>query len=140
MKKGWKKDNTKRKNFDNDPPSPRFEKQKDEVELDYWKKMSFVSSGLSASADLKKEESHYRLTRAEMYDNFYPTQIDKNTFGLGSAHFSKEQRVLAFTDKDSLLHNLDEKLTQAHLDKLISVSLIVDMHDGAEPKEKMLIL
>ena len=36
------------------------------------------------------------------------------------------------------MHHPDEELTQAHLDKLIEVSLILDMHDGKEPREKML--
>ena len=45
---------------------------------------------------------------------------------------------MELADKNSRLHHPDEELTQAHLDKLIAVSLILDMHDGREPKEKML--
>ena len=88
--------------------------------------------------DLKKEESQYKLLRAEMVDKACPAQLGKNKFGLGSTNFFKKNRALDLADKSSMLHKVDEELTQAHLDKLVSVSLILDMHDGREPKEKML--
>ena len=59
-------------------------------------------------------------------------------FGLGSADLNKQHVSLGLDDVNTKIHDLDEELTHAHLDKLISVSLIEDMHDEREPKQKML--
>ena len=67
-----------------------------------------------------------------------PSQIGFNKFGVGSTDLSKKHRTLGLADKNSRLHHPDEELTQAHLDNLIAISLILDMHDGKEAREKMI--
>ena len=67
-----------------------------------------------------------------------PAQMANRKFGLGSKDLSKQHVSLRLDDANTKIHNLDEELTQAHLDKLIAVSLIEDLFDGKEPKQKML--
>ena len=76
--------------------------------------------------------------RAQMVIKEKPSQMGNRKFGLGSEDLTKKHVSLGLDDVNIKIHDLDEELTQAHLDKLIAVSLIEDMHDGREPRQKML--
>ena len=76
--------------------------------------------------------------RAEMVLKEKPSQMGNRKFSLGSIDLSKQHISLGLDDVNAKIHSLDEELTQAHLDKLIAVSLIEDMYDGKEPREKMM--
>ena len=51
---------------------------------------------------------------------------------------TKLAETVPLKDNARLTEKLSDEISQKHLDKLISVQLIVDMHDGVEPKVKML--
>ena len=57
--------------------------------------------------------------------------------GLGHSETELAETV-PLKDTARLTEKLSDKISQKHLDELISVQLIVDMHDGTEPKVKML--
>ncbi|KAL6498282.1 hypothetical protein OROGR_028679 [Orobanche gracilis] len=62
----------------------------------------------------------------------------KSTCGLRHANYEVNQQMASARDPALLVDKLGEELSQKHLDKLISVHLIIDMHDGPKPKQKML--
>ena len=51
---------------------------------------------------------------------------------------AKMADTVPLEDSARLTDKLSEEISQKHLDELISVQLVVDMHDGTTPKVKML--
>ena len=100
---------------------------------------TFVSKPVMRSSDeLKGSDTGFKSAMAEMVALEKPRQAPHKTHGLGSRDLAKENVKLKLDNEANRLHKLDEELTQAHLDKLIAVSLVLDTFDGKEPKEKML--
>ena len=62
------------------------------------------------------------------------------TFGLGHPEFQKNSRLTQLKDPTPILRRIDETLSREHLDRLISVNLIMDQVDGRTDKEKMIYL
>ena len=85
-----------------------------------------------------KEQAKYKYNWAEMADRILTVQEGKQTFGLGHPDFQKNSRVAQLKDCAPLVRRVDESLSQEHLDRLMSVSLIVDQMDGNEDKVKMI--
>ena len=85
-----------------------------------------------------KEQAKYKYSWAEMADRILTVQEGKLKFGLGHPDFQKNSRVTQLKDCAPLVRRLDESLSQEHLDRLMSVSLIVDQMDGNEDKVKMI--
>ena len=65
-------------------------------------------------------------------------QDDYETFGLGHLKFQRNAHLTQLGDSAPLLRRIDETLSQEHLDRLISVSLIMDQVDGRTNKEKII--
>ena len=59
------------------------------------------------------------------------------TGGLGHSKAQMEN-IVPLEDCTRLTDKLSEEISQKNLDELISVQLIVDLHDGTDPKVKML--
>ena len=57
--------------------------------------------------------------------------------GLGYSK-AKFAEIAPLEDCTRLTDKISEEISQKHLDELISVQLVVDMHDGTDPKVKML--
>ena len=73
-----------------------------------------------------------------MADRDLAFQEDFKTFGLGHPDFQKNSRLPQLKDSAPLNRRVDESLSQEHLDRLMSVSLIIDQMDGNADKEKMI--
>ena len=85
-----------------------------------------------------KEQAKYKYSWAEMADRILTVQEGKQKFGLGHPDFQRNSRVTQLKDSAPLVRRIDESLSQEHLDRLMSVSLIVDQMDGNEDKVKMI--
>ena len=73
-----------------------------------------------------------------MADRVLAVQDDFKTYGLGHPEFQRNSCLTQFGDPAPLLRRIDETLSQEHLDRLISVNLIMDQVDGRTDKEKMI--
>ena len=80
----------------------------------------------------------YKYSWAEMADRILAVQEGKQKFGLGHPDFQRNSRMAQLKDSAPLVRRIDESLSQEHLDRLMSVSLIVDQMDGNEDKVKMI--
>ena len=87
--------------------------------------------------DLQKH-AKYKYSWAEMADRILTVQEGKQKFGLGHPDFQRNSRLAQLKDSAPLVRRIDEALSQEHLDRLMSVSLIVDQMDGNEDKVKMI--
>ena len=85
-----------------------------------------------------QEHAKYRYSWAEMADRILVVQEGKLKFGLGHPDFQRNSRLTQLKDSAPLVRRIDESLSQEHLDRLMSVSLIVDQMDGNEDKVKMI--
>ena len=115
------------------PPRPRKESK---FTPDYEKMIKFIpESGLVQG---QKEQRQYKYSWAKMDDRVFAVQDDFKPFGLGHPEFQKNSRLPQLKDLAPLLRRIDESLSQEHLDRLISVNLIMDQMDGRTDKEKMI--
>ena len=115
------------------PPRPRRESK---FTPDYKMMVKFIpESGLVQG---QQEQRQYKYSWAEMADRVLAVQDDFQTFGLGHPDFQKNSRLAQLKDSAPLLRRIDESLSQEHLDRLISVNLIMDQMDGRTDKEKMI--
>ena len=85
-----------------------------------------------------QEHAKYKYSWAEMADRILTVQEGKQKFGLGHPDFQRNSRLAQLKDSAPLVRRIDEALSQEHLDRLMSVSLIVDQMDGNEDKVKMI--
>ena len=65
-------------------------------------------------------------------------QDDFKTFGLGHPDFERNSHLTHLGDPAPLLRRIDETLSKEHLDRVISVNLIMDQVDGRTDKEKII--
>ena len=115
------------------PPRPRRESK---FTPDYKKMIKFIPErGLVQG---QQEQRQYKYSWAEMADRVLAVQDDFKTFGLGHPDFQKNSRLPQLKDSAPLLRRIDESLSQEHLDRLISVNLIMDQMDVRTDKEKMI--
>ena len=124
FKKRWRKpipadkDADRRRYF---PPRPRRESK---FTHDYEKMIKFIPErGLVQG---QQEQRQYKYNWAEKADRVLVVQDDFKTFGLGHPEFQKNSRLPQLKDSAPLLRRIDESLSQEHLDRLISVNLIMD--------------
>ena len=115
------------------PPRPRRESK---FTPDYKKMVKFIPE--SGQVHFLQEQRQYRYSWAEMADRVLAVQDDYKTFGLGHPEFERNARLTQLGDPAPLLRRIDETLSQEHLDRLISVNLIMDQVDGRTDKEKMI--
>ena len=84
-------------------------------------------------------------TDKKKYKFFWEELVSKNmkslapftTGGLGHSE-AQMANIVPLEDCTRLTDKLSEEISQKNLDELISVQLVVDMHDGTDPKVKML--
>ena len=124
------KDVDRRRNF---PPLPRRESK---FTPDYHMLVKFIPE--SGIVQGQQEQRYYKYSWAEMVDRDLVVQEDFKTFGLGHPDFQKNSRLPQLKDSAPLNRRVDESLSQEHLDRLMSVSLIMDQMDGNADKEKMI--
>ena len=124
------KDVDRRRNF---PPLPRRESK---FTPDYKMEIKFIPE--TGVVQGQQEFRIYKYSWAEMADRELAVQEDFKTFGLGHPDFQKNSRLPQLKDSAPLNRRVDESLSQEHLDRLMSVSLIMDQMDGNEDKEKMI--
>ena len=124
------KDVDRRRNF---PPLPRRESK---FTPDYHMLVKFIPE--SGIVQGQQEQRYYKYSWAEMADRDLAVQEDFKTFGLGHPDFQKNSRLPQLKDSAPLNRRVDESLSQEHLDRLMSVSLIIDQMDGNADKEKMI--
>ena len=124
------KDVDRRRNF---PPLPRKESK---FTPDYQIEIKFIPE--SGVVQGQQEQRYYKFSWAEMADRDLAVQDDFKTFGLGHPDFQKNSRLPQLKDSAPLTRKIDESLSQEHLDRLMSVSLIMDQMDGNADKEKMI--
>ena len=124
------KDVDRRRNF---PPMPRKESK---FTPNYEVLVKFIPE--TGVVKGQQEQRVYKFSWAEMADRDLAVQDDFKTFGLGHQDFQKNSRMPQLKDSAPLIRRVDESLSQEHLDRLMSVSLIMDQMDGNEDKEKMI--
>ena len=124
------KDVDRRRNF---PPLPRRESK---FTPDYKMLIKFIPE--TGVVQGQQEQRVYKFSWAEMADRNLAVQDDFKTFGLGHPDFQKNSRLPQLKDSAPLIRKIDESLSQEHLDRLMSVSLIMDQMDGNADKEKMI--
>ena len=124
------KDVDRRRNF---PPLPRKESK---FTPDYQMEIKFIPE--TGVVQGQQEQRYYKFSWAEMADRDLAVQDDFKTFGLGHPDFQKNSRLPQLKDSAPLIRKIDESLSQEHLDRLMSVSLIMDQMDGNADKEKMI--
>ena len=115
------------------PPRPRRESK---FTPNYKKMVKFIPK--SGQVQFLQEQRQYRYSWAEMDDIVLAVQDDYKTFGLGHPEFQRNARLTQLGDPAPLLRRIDETLSQEHLDKLISINLIMNQVDGRTDKEKMI--
>ena len=124
------KDVDRRRNF---PPMPRKESK---FTPNYEVLVKFIPE--TGVVKGQQEQRVYKFSWAEMADRDLAVQDDFKTFGLGHPDFQRNSRMPQLKDSAPLIRRVDESLSQEHLDRLMSVSLIMDQMDGNEDKEKMI--
>ena len=78
------------------------------------------------------DEKKYKFLWEELASKNMKSLAPFTTGGLGHS----EARMYLW--KTRLTDKLSEEISQKNLDELISVQLVVDLHDGTDPKVKML--
>ena len=132
----WKRSNPVDKNPDRRRYSLSSPKKESKPIYDPEKKVEFIQE--SGKVQDLQEQRKYKYGWAEMADRILAVQEGKQKFGLGHPDFQRNSRLAQLTDSAPLVRRIDESLSQEHLDRLMSVSLIVDQMDGNEDKEKMI--
>ena len=122
------KDVDRRRNF---PPLPRRESK---FTPDYKILIKFIPE--TGVVQGQQEQRVYKFSWAEMDDRNLAVQDDFKTFGLGHPDFQKNSRLPQLKDSAPLTRMIDESLSQEHLDRLMSVSLIMDQMDGNQIKRR----
>ena len=82
-------------------------------------------------------EKRYKFSWEEMATKDMRSLAPLTTGGLGHSE-TKMADTVPLEDSAKLTENINEEILQKHLDELISVQLVVDMHDGTTLKVKML--
>ena len=106
-------------------------------------KLIFNSGGLIQNVNeiqntnLSTDEKRYEFLWEELFFKNMNSLAPLTTGGLGHSEAQKAN-VVPLEDRTRLTDKLSEEISQKNLDELISVQLIVDLHDGTDPKVKML--
>ena len=132
----WKRSNPVDKNPDRRRYYPSSPRKESKPIYDPEKKVEFIQE--SGTVQDLQEQRKYKYSWAEMADRILAVQEGKQKFGLGHPDFQRNSRLAQLTDSAPLVRRIDESLSQEHLDRLMSVSLIVDQMDGNEDKVKMI--
>ena len=120
----WKRSNPVDKNPDRRRYSLSSPKKESKPIYDPEKKVEFIQE--SGTVQDLQEQRKYKYSWAEMADRILAVQEGKQKFGLGHPNFQRNSRLAQLTDSAPLVRRIDESLSQEHLDRLMSVSLIVD--------------
>ena len=129
-----------------DKGSDRKGREADESQEISKKKLVFQSGGIVQSlSEIQTTNEIDPVTGEKKYKFFWEEMASKNmrslapltTGGLGHSE-AKMADTIPLEDCARLTDKLSEEVSQKHLDELISVQLVVDMHDGTTPKVKML--
>ena len=83
------------------------------------------------------DEKRYEFLWEELFSKHMNSLAPLTTGGLGHSE-ARKANVVLLEDCTRLTDKLSEEISQKNLDELISVQLIVDLHDGTDPKVKML--
>ena len=83
------------------------------------------------------DEKRYEFLWEELVSKHMKSLAPLTTGGLGHSK-AQMANVVPLEDCTRLTDKLSEEISQKNLDELISVQLIVDLHDGTDPKVKML--
>ena len=134
FKKRWRKPLPTVRHADRRRYSPPRHMRKSKFTPDYKKMVKFIPE--SGQVQGLHEQKQYKYSWAKMADRVLAVQVDFQTFGLGHPDFQKNSRLAQLKDPAPILRRIDETLSQEHLDRLISVNLIMDQVDGRTDKEK----
>ena len=132
----WRKPLAIVKHADRRRHSPSRHMRRSKFDADYTKRVNFIPE--RGQAHILQEPRQYKYSWAEMADKVLVVQADYETFGLGHPKFQRNAHLTQLGDSAPLLRRIDETLSQEHLDRLISVSLIMDQVDGRLDKEKII--
>ena len=132
----WRKPLAVVKHADRRRHSPPRHRRRSKFDADYTKRVNFIPE--RGQAHILQEPRQYKYSWAEMVDKVLVVQDDYETFGLGHPNFQRNAHLTQLGDSAPLLRRIDETLSQEHLDRLISVSLIMDQVDGRLAKEKII--
>ena len=132
----WRKPIPTDKHADRRRHSPSRHRRESKFTPDFKMLVKFIPE--SGQVQGLQEQRQYKYSWAEMADRILAVQDDFKTFGLGHPEFQKNSRLTQLKDPAPLLRRIDETLSQEHLDRLISVNLIMDQMDGRTDKEKMI--
>ena len=132
----WRKPIPTDKHADRRRYSPSRHRRESKFTPDFKMLVKFIPE--SGQVQGLQEQRQYKYSWAEMADRILAVQDDFKTFGLGHPEFQKNSRLTQLKDPAPLLRRIDETLSQEHLDRLISVNLIMDQMDGRTDKEKMI--
>ena len=136
FKEKWRKPLAAVKHADRRRHSPSRPRRRSKFDADYTKRVNFIPE--SGQVQILQEPRQYKYSWAEMADKVLAIQDDYETFGLGHPKFQRNAHLTQLGDSAPLLRRIDETLSQEHLDRLISVSLIMDQVDGRTDKEKII--
>ena len=82
-------------------------------------------------------KKRYEFLWEELASKHMKSLAPLTTGGLGHSK-AQMANIVPLEDCTRLTDKLSEQISQKNLDELISVQLIVDLHDGTDPKVKML--
>ena len=105
--------------------------------------MTFQSGGLIQNiseiqnTNPSTDEKKYEFLWEELASKHMKSLAPFTTGGLGHSK-AQMANIVPLEDLTRLTDKLSEQISQKNLDELISVQLIVDLHDGTDPKVKML--
>ena len=105
--------------------------------------MTFQSGGLiqniseSQDTNPSTDEKKYEFLWEELASKHMKSLAPFTIGGLGHSK-AQMANIVPLEDLTRLTDKLSEQISQKNLDELISVQLIVDLHDGTDPKVKML--
>ena len=83
------------------------------------------------------DEKKYKFIWEELASKNMKSLAPFTTGGLGHSE-AQMANIVPLEDRTRLTDKLSEQISQKNLDELISVQLVVDLHDGTDPKVKML--
>lgn len=103
-------------------------------------RVNFVSDGRVSNlidTSVSHTSSQSRYIWEEMATKNSSALVPVTTGGLGH-HETKWYHGTPNVDHEKLTDKMSDQVTQKHLDKIVSVQIVVDVHDRSKPKEQML--
>ena len=126
-----------------DKKTDRRERRADASQEISQEKLKFQSGGFIQNiseirtSNPSSDEKKYKFFWEELTSKNMKSLAPFITGGLGHSE-AQMANIVPLEDRTRLTDKLSEEISQKNLDELISVQLVVDLHDGTDPKVKML--